>query len=164
MKTFRVVRYGMGQNSTLGFFTRVSESGGEEKICFTLEDERRNTKVYGETCIPTGTYELGLFTEHMDDEAWMNGRYRKKYGDRHKGMIHLLNVPNFEQVYVHILNYEHQTKGCVGVGDVPGIYPDGEFYIGRSTDAYWKVYDEIVPPLIAGERVVLHVTEIQPWA
>lgn len=164
MRQYRVVRYGLGRNTTLGFWTRIEEDDSETQLDFSLEDERRHTKVYGETCIPTGSYELKLFTDHMDDEEWMNGRYRKKYGDRHKGMLHLQNVPEFTSVYIHILNYEHQTKGCIGVGEVPAIYPDGEFWIGRSTPAYWRLYEEIAPLLIAGERVVVHVTEIQPWA
>jgi len=162
VRQYAVVRYGLGRNSTLGLFQRVEPD--EAQLCFGLEDERRHTKVYGETCIPTGTYELRLRTDGMDDEDMFNGRYRKRFGDRHKGMIWLQNVPNFEWVYIHILNYEHQTKGCIGVGEVPGIYPDGEFFVGRSEPAYWKVYEDIVPALISGERVLLHVTEIQPWA
>ena len=164
MKQYTTVRYGMGRNSTLGLFNRVEEEGPDSVMGFTLEDERRHTKVPGETCIGVGTYELLLRTDGMDSPELMNGRYRNKWGDRHKGMIHLQNVPNFTWVYIHILNYEHQTQGCIGVGEVPGIYPDGEFFIGRSTPTYWKVYEEIAPALIAGERVVLHVTEMQPWA
>jgi hypothetical protein len=158
MKTFQVARYGLGRNSTLGYFSRITNDAREE-ICFTLEDERRYTKVYGETCIPVGTYELRLRTE-----GDMHQDYRRRFGDRHKGMIWLQDVPDFTFVYIHILNYEYQTKGCIGVGEVPAIYPDGEFWVGRSESAYWRVYDEIVPALIAGEKVVLHVTEVQPWA
>lgn len=159
MRNYRVIRYGMGRNSTLGLFMRVEEDGSETQLCFTLEDERRKTKVMGETCIPTGSFDLVLYkdgSKHKD--------YGDKYGSRHKGMILVKDVPDFVGVLIHILNYENQTDGCVGVGLVPAIAPDGEFYILRSTDAYWKVYEEIVPLLIAGERVVLHVTEIQPWA
>lgn len=159
MKQYRLVRYGLGRNTTLGFWTRIEDDDSETQLDFSLEDERRHTKVYGETCIPTGTYELKLRTE-----GGMHGDYLDKYGDRHKGMLWLQNVPDFEWVYIHILNYERQTKGCIGVGEVPMIYPDGEFWIGRSTPAYWRLYEEIAPLLIAGERVVVHVTEIQPWA
>jgi hypothetical protein len=164
LKTYRVIRYGMGRNSTLGFFTRVENGDKETRLGFTIEDERRHTKVPGETCIPTGTYDLRLNTDHMDDEGWMNCDYRKKWGDRHKGMIEITKVPDFTNVYIHILNYESETRGCIGPGETPGIHADGEFYVGRSTPVYWAIYEEIVPALIAGERVVLHVTEIQPWA
>lgn len=158
MRNWRVVRYGLGRNTTLGFFSRLVDDK-DEHICFSLEDERRHTKVPGETCIPTGSYELKLRTE-----GGMHGRYQDRFGDRHKGMIWLQNVPDFEWVYIHIGNTDDDSRGCILPGTVPLIYPDGEFHVGRSTDAYWKVYEEIVPALIAGERCVLHVTEIQPWA
>jgi len=164
MKQYAVVRYGLGRNSTLGLFRRLIDGGDTVDMAFTLEDERRHTKVYGETCIPVGTYELKLRTDGMDNPEMMNHDYRRKYGEWHKGMIELQNVPEFTSVYIHILNYETQTKGCVGVGEVPGIYPDGEFFIGRSEAAYKKVYEEIATALIAGEKCVLHVTEMQPWA
>lgn len=159
MKQYTLVRYGMGRNSTLGFLSRIEEDGTATQVCFTLEDERRRTKVPGETCIPTGTYELQLRTD-----GGMHVDYSRRFGDRHKGMLWLQNVENFEWVYIHILNYEDQTEGCVGVGMAPGVFPDGEFWIGRSKDAYWEVYEDMVPSLIAGEKVVLHITEIQPWA
>ena len=155
---FEVARFGLGKNSTLSTFSAI-EGAGRRQMAFSIEDERRVTKVYGETCIPVGTYELKLRTH-----GGMHQDYLEKYGDRHKGMIWLQDVPEFEWIYIHILNYEYQTKGCIGPGEVPGIYPDGEFYVGRSTPAYWKIYDEIAPLLIAGEKVVLHVTEVQPWA
>ena len=159
MRTYRVVRYGLGRNTTLGFWTRVEDDDNETQLDFSLEDERRHTKDYGETCIPAGTYELKLRTE-----GGMHQRYSERFGARHKGMIWLQNVPDFQYVYVHIGNTDDDTKGCILPGEVPGIYPDGEFYVGRSTPAYWRLYEEIVPLLIAGERVVLNITEIQPWA
>lgn len=164
MKQYAVVRYGLGRNSTLGILRKIVSDGEDTDWCFTLEDERRLTKVPGETCIPVGTYPLKLRTDGMDDPKMMNFDYRKRYGDWHKGMIELQNVPGFTSVYIHILNYEHQTKGCVGVGLVPSIHPDGEFWIGRSADAYKQVYEEIATALIAGEACVLHITEMQPWA
>lgn len=159
MKQYAVVRYGLGRNSTLSLVRRVQSGGADTDLCFAIEDERRLTKVQGETCIPVGTYELKLRTE-----GGMHAEYSEKYGDRHKGMLWLQNVEGFEFVYIHIGNYENQTKGCILPGMVPAIYPDGEFWVGRSADAYWMLYEEIAPALIAGEKVVLHVTEMQPWA
>jgi hypothetical protein len=158
MKGYQAVRYGLGRNTTLSFFNRIKDDVAE-KMCFALEDERRHTKVPGETCIPTGTYELKLRTE-----GGMHQRYLERYGDRHKGMLWLQNVENFQFVYIHIGNTDDDTQGCILPGKVPLIYPDGEFHVGRSGDAYWEIYEEIAPALIAGEKVVIHVTEIQPWA
>lgn len=159
MRNYRLVRYGLGRNTTLGFFTKTEGGDQEVQMDFSLEDERRHTKVYGETCIPTGSYELKLRTE-----GGMHHRYDALFGDRHKGMIWLQNVPGFEYVYIHIGNTDDDTAGCILPGEVPLVYPDGEFHVGRSTQAYWRLYEDMVPALIAGERVVLHITEIQPWA
>jgi len=154
----QVMRYGFGKNSTLGWIS-TWENDKFVRRCFSLEDERRHTKVYGETCIPTGTYPLALRTE-----GEMHERYLRRFGDRHKGMLWIQDVPEFEWTYFHILNYEWQTKGCIGTGKVPGVYPDGEFFVGRSEAAYLDLYDIVAPRLIAGERVMCYVTETQPWA
>lgn len=158
MKAYRLVRFGLGRNSTLGYLARL-EDDTEERLCFTLEDERRETKVPGETCIPVGTYEVVLYKAGRKHE-----HYARKFGARHKGMLLLKDVKGFEGIEIHPGNYETDTDGCILPGTVPAIYPDGEFYVGRSTDAYWLIYEEIVPALVSGEKVVLHITEIQPWA
>lgn len=156
---FEVCRYGFGKNSTLGFFSELTGPLGKRFICFTLEDERRETKVYGETCIPAGTYTLERYQQGSKHED-----YARRFGPRHHGMILLKKVEGFTGVLIHILNFESQTDGCIGVGKEPGIYSDGEFFIGRSEPAYLEVYDLIMPKLIAGHNVLLHVTEMQPWA
>lgn len=153
-----VMRYGFGKNSTLGWISLLNDTG-RERVCFSLEDERRHTKVAGETCIPVGTYPLKLRTE-----GGMHGRYTDRFGARHKGMLWLTDVPGFEYVYIHVGNREDQTEGCILTGTVPVVTADGEFQVGQSTDAYWQVYELVVPRIIAGERVQVHVTETQPWA
>jgi hypothetical protein len=67
---------------------------------FTLEDERREVKVKGETRIPAGTYELGV-------------RYSPKLK---REAIQIKDVPNFEWVMFHAGNTEADTEGCVLVG------------------------------------------------
>ena len=48
-----ISRFGYGRDSTLGRFSVEAEAVG-----FSLEDERREVKVRGETCIPVGSYEI----------------------------------------------------------------------------------------------------------
>ena len=57
--------------------------------CFVIEDEHRTKKVYGETRIPNGIYEIGLRSE-----GGFHSRYSKKFSD-HKGMLCLYNKPNW---------------------------------------------------------------------
>ena len=64
--------------------------------CFTIEDEAREIKVKGETCIPDGTYKVTLRTE-----GGFNNRYTSKFGaDFHKGMLWVRDVPNFEYILI----------------------------------------------------------------
>ena len=67
-----VLRFSNGSDSTNGILFEVEDKAdnphGEGFACkrkflaYTLEDEYREEKKYGETRIPEGTYELGLRT------------------------------------------------------------------------------------------------------
>ncbi|KKR55853.1 MAG: hypothetical protein UT94_C0055G0001, partial [Candidatus Uhrbacteria bacterium GW2011_GWF2_40_263] len=69
------------------------------KLCFTLEDEKREVKVMHETRIPAGTYEIKL-----QKNGEMTKKYAKKFPGIHEGMLWLQNVPNFQFIYIHIGN------------------------------------------------------------
>jgi len=66
----------------------VSKVSVEGKfVCFGLEDEYREEKVVGETRIPAGTYKIKLRTEGGHHE-----KYKKRFPDIHRGMLHLQEV------------------------------------------------------------------------
>jgi hypothetical protein len=69
-------------------------------FCDTLEDQERETKVFGETAIPCGTYKVILT---------MSNRFKKL-------MPLLVNVPNFSGIRIHNGNTKDHTEGCVLVG------------------------------------------------
>ena len=84
-------------------------------FCDTLEDKVRNLpkepKVYGETAIPAGIYEIDMNTV---SPKFKNRSWAKKWG----GIVpRLKNVPYFEGVLMHPLNKPEETYGCIGVGD-----------------------------------------------
>lgn len=84
-------------------------------FCDTLEDKVRNLpkepKVYGETAIPAGTYEIDMNTI---SPKFRNRAWAKKWG----GIVpRLKNVPYFEGVLIHVGNNKSDTDGCVLVGD-----------------------------------------------
>ena len=149
MMNLELVRYGYGEDSTLG---RLSVD--EEHECFVLEDERRDVKVPGETCIPEGTYEVLLRAE-----GGLHEHYKDRFPELHQGMLWLQNVPDFTYVYLHIGNKESQTDGCPLTGAVPVCLPDGEFVVARSEVAYLALYRKVLPVLLAEERVFIHVSE-----
>jgi len=106
-------------------------------ICSGLEDEQRTIKLWGETRIPDGTYVVKLRTvggHHL--------RYAKKFPDFHQGMLHIIGVPNFKYVLIHIGNTDDDTAGCLLTGSV--INFDNLDYHARSTDAYVRFYKEVI--------------------
>ena len=84
-------------------------------FCDTLEDKVRNLpkepKVYGETAIPAGTYEIDMNTI---SSKFRNRAWAKKWG----GIVpRLKNVPYFDGVLIHVGNNKDDTDGCIIVGD-----------------------------------------------
>ena len=120
-------------------------------LAYTLEDEQRDKKVYGETRIPNGTYTLGL-----RKVGGYNERYSKRFPDIHVGMLHVLDVPDFEYILIHCGNTDEHTAGCLLVGDSQEnnqITKDG--FIGKSTQAYKRIYPRIAEAIECGEKVTI---------
>lgn len=74
-------------------------------FCDTIEDKFRGndlskTKVYGETCIPYGVYDVKI-----------------TYSARHKkNMPQIMNVPYFEGIRFDVANTAKDVLGCVAIG------------------------------------------------
>lgn len=84
-------------------------------LCDTLEDKVRDLtkepKIYGETAIPAGTYEVDMNTV---SPKFKNRSWAKKWG----GIVpRLKNVPYFEGVLIHVGNQASDSLGCILVGD-----------------------------------------------
>jgi hypothetical protein len=142
-----VLRFSSQNDSTLGMLFDVTK--GRKFLCFTLEDEARDTKVKSETRIPEGIYELKLRTE-----GGFHERYIKKYGNKfHKGMIHVQDVPNFRYILWHTGNTDKHTAGCLLLGDTSQQNITKEGFIGGSTTAYKRVYPTIAEALTEGKQV-----------
>jgi hypothetical protein len=146
----RVLRFSSQEDSTSGLLF-LEDEFGLNFLCYTLEDERRALKVKGETRVPQGTYEIKLRTE-----GGFHERYKKRFGTLHKGMLHVINVPNFEYILIHTGNTDEHTAGCLLVGDSQEnnvIIKDG--FIGKSTNAYKRIYKDISKAIINKEKVTI---------
>lgn len=120
--------------------------------CYTLEDEVRKEKKFGETAIPQGIYRVSL-----RKVGGKNDLYTKKFGTQtHKGMIWIKDIPNFEYVYIHIGNTTADTLGCILVGRTKN---EKTGTIGESTAAYLQMYKKVSKAIEAKEEVHIIVEE-----
>tara|TARA_Y100001938_G_scaffold66134_1_gene91851 strand:- start:2953 stop:3432 length:480 start_codon:yes stop_codon:yes gene_type:complete len=146
----KVLRFSSQEDSTSGLLFLEGDLG-LEFLCYTLEDEHREDKIMGETRVPAGTYQIKLRTE-----GGFHERYKKKYGSMHKGMLHVTNVPNFKWILIHTGNTDEHTAGCLLVGDSQennNISKNG--FVGKSVNAYKRIYPDISKALIKGEEVTI---------
>lgn len=120
-------------------------------LCFTLEDEQRTKKVYGETRIPAGRYRIKLKTT-----GGFHQRYLSQYGsDWHKGMLHIQDVPGFTDILIHKGNTDDDTAGCLLIGeDAQGNF-DKKGAVLQSKSAYDRIYPIIRDKILAGEKVYI---------
>ena len=101
-------------NSTIG---ELTIDGKFE--CYTLEDIERYVKIKGETAIPKGTYKVII-----------------NQSNRFKRLLPLLiGVPNFEGVRIHAGNSNHDTEGCILVGQNRSVD-----YITKSRKAFDSLF------------------------
>jgi hypothetical protein len=143
---YEVLRISSGKDSTSGMLFEV-DNNTRTFLAYTLEDEQRDVKVWGETRIPAGTYKLKL-----RKEGGFHTRYLAKYGDTfHKGMIWVQDVPGFEYILWHTGNTDEHTAGCLILGNTQTnnrIAKDG--FIGSSVDAYKFVYPRVLAAIESG--------------
>ena len=146
----KVLRYSKNLESTLDIImiNNVFE-------CYGLEDEKRTRKVFGETRIPDGKYKIGLRTV-----GGTHARYSKKFGF-HKGMLHILDVPNFEYILIHIGNTDDDTAGCLLLGNTVNNNKIEDGFLGGSTNAYIKFYKKVLSAIEKGEKITIEFKEIE---
>lgn len=112
-----------------------------ERFCSTIEDtdrgltnemsitEIQSKKVYGETAIPKGTYQITLdvVSPKFKDRSWATFCEGK--------LPRLLDVPGFEGVLIHVGNEASNSLGCLLVGQKT---KDG--WVSNSTQTFKDLY------------------------
>ena len=117
----------------------------EEKVS-NKKAETKKRKVYGETAIPTGIYNLKLsYSNKFANRAW---------GKKYKGQVpELLDVKGFVGIRIHPLNTTEDSLGCIGVGknSVVGM-------ITNSTEYYYKLMNNyIIPAIKRNEKITIEI-------
>ena len=147
----KLIRFSSQENSTLGL---LYIDGAFQ--CFTIEDEYREEKVHGQTRIPEGIYQLGI-----RDVGGFHERYKTKFRGVHKGMIEVLDVPNFKYILIHIGNWaDPDTEGCLLLGNSAKQNVTGSGMVIESKIAYLRVYPLIMRQLQKGKKVYLNIETI----
>lgn len=145
-----VLRYSDSGDDSLGLLFVAGQF-----FCYTMEDEYRNEKKYGETRIPAGSYDIGY-----RKIGGFHLRYSKRFPKMHQGMLQLKEVPNFEYILIHIGNRDEDTAGCLLVGDGANNNQIDKGMISSSTDAYVRLYPVICEALDAGGQVTIELTDL----
>jgi len=137
-------RFSAGNESTLGLMFVNNFF-----ICYTIEDEKRTVKKYGETRIPAGVYNCKLRTH-----GGHHHRYLEKFPGLHMGMIELLDVEGFTDILIHIGNDDTDTNGCILVGNGQLSNLPGRGKILSSTNAYKSMYLMVIDSLVKGNLFI----------
>ena len=146
-------RYSSGKESTLGLLLYEKQF-----LSYTLENEYRQVKKQGHTRIPPGVYDVT--TRHV--LSGMTKKYRSRKSLSGLGFdwhLWLKKVPGFEYVYIHVGNSSKDTDGCILVGHTANNNHSQSGFIGKSTDAYKRIYKMIRIWQKAGDTVKLHVSD-----
>lgn len=146
-------RYSDDGQSTLGLLFSGSQYG-LQFMCYTLEDERREIKVPGDTRIPAGRYEMKL----RQALSPLTEKYRQRF-PWFTWHVEVTGVPGFQNVYLHVGNKDGDTEGCILLGDTANNNVMADGFIGGSAGAYERWYEIVAGRLAEGGRVFLEVRD-----
>lgn len=135
----KVIRNTFTDKSTIGELTIDGKF-----YCYTLEDKVRakgEAKVYGETAIPAGTYQVIVN---------QSTRFKQR-------MPLYLAVPGFEGVRLHSGNTDADTHGCTLVG-----LTKSKDFVGQSRDAFAIVFPLIRDAYDANRKVSITFIDQRP--
>lgn len=132
----RLYRFHSSPDDTLGLLYL-----DDKFSAFTVEDEHRDKKIYGETRIPAGTYEIKLTNS-------------PKFG---RMMPEIVGVSDFTGIRIHSGNDEGDTEGCIVLGNAARFNHGGKSRVEDSKSAVERIEPLIISALRGGEKVYLTI-------
>jgi len=144
-----VLRISTSSRSTIGAFYI---DGKFES--YTIEDTYRETKIAGETRIPSGIYPL----EFKRILTPLTEKYRKKY-NFFTWHLEIKNVPNYQNIYIHVGNTPDNSEGCILLNDVAYNNQHKKDVCGESRNAFIRAYKKISEVLDKGNTVGINIID-----
>jgi len=144
---------------TIGILYYLKEK--ELKYVYTLEDEYREVKVFKETRIPAGQYELEQVTDTQFVEKYRTHanlgvrELTKKYG-----MLRLKNVPNFTGIYMHPGIMEEHTAGCILMANNVNNNSIEKGLMSGSYGAYVDLASAVFMEMLKGVKVFITIMDM----
>lgn len=128
------------------FFSNTLEDKDRGLTSSMTLEEINKKKIYGQTAIPSGTYEVKL--------TYSNRFHSRVWGKKYNGKVpELLNVKGFGGVRIHPGNKAADTLGCILVGKNSAVS-----MVTNSQAYYFKLLDNyIVPAINKGEKILLTI-------
>lgn len=125
-------------------------------VSYTLEDSYHETKIYGQTRIPAGTYKIDFIKQITE----LTKTYRDAFPwfDYH---LEIKNVPGFTGVYIHNGGTSKDTMGCLLVAS--GLFDfDHTKMLKNSVVTYTSLYKTISEKLKGGYEVSIQIMD-EDW-
>lgn len=126
---------------------------GTKFICFVCEEHSKPLPG-GEVRAPAGKYPLYLRpkgTHRLDKQ------YEVQFGEVHKGLLSLGEVPSLPNCIIHVGNSTLDTSGCLVVGaSVNGV---GCYSVLSSVHIYLVLYLRLVAELKKGNKIWLTIID-----
>ena len=120
-----------------------------QQIAQWLPQTVEQWKVFGDTAIPVGTYEVVIDLSQRFKDAAGNRRF----------MPHILGVPGFEGIRIHEGNTTADTSGCILLGE----YRATNITLGKSKEAFDLFFAKLDKALAAGDGVSIEVQNPASW-
>ena len=128
------------------FFSNTLEDKDRGLTSAMTLEEIGKKKIYGQTAIPIGTYEVKMtYSNRLHSRA-----YAKKYDGK---LPELINVKGYEGVRIHPFNKAQETLGCLSVGknNIKGAVTNATAYFYMLVDNY------ILPAIKRGEKITITI-------
>jgi len=138
--------------ATEGTLYLQTDSQELKLLCKTLEDPPQKKKIYGNTRIPEGIYEITMRKAGRIYRKYSaQGRFRSLNVKEH-GMPWIRGVKNFKWIIIHCGNSHKDTEGCILVGQT---FVNNRLF--QSSEVFRTIYPFFVEAAEQGEKITIDV-------